>query len=579
MKDKHKINYALIISFLILILVIIYSIYVVIKMHNNENFILLMINAAVLLLISVFAIINQFRMKAKKSQFTLLNSFTAIIFAICTFIVVNNTTTVALEDSIPNFVGKNITEALAWANENKIEIDQIYEFSDNYDEYIIFNQSIEAGTFVKDINNLTITISSGYNYDKKVIIPSYVGQNIEMFLTNMDSLHLNNVKIKYEINDNYEKDIIISQNMTGEIRRNDAINIYVSLGKKDNLTDVTMIDLKQSNLFESILFLEKNGINYEIKEEFSNEKVNMVINQSIEAGGTVKPLSEKVIITISKGNKIIVPDLLNMSVDQVIAWISDNNLKIAFSDAYDAKIEVGKIISANYKEDDVIEEGTTVKIVTSKGALKMRKFASLNEFRTWANTYNILYNETYEFNNTVAKGSIVSFSLEENDLIDIKNEIVVTISNGKPITIPNFVGKTKTEILASCNNLNCQFSYGNYSSTAKDAALSQNKKAGSTVVSGTTVSISLSKGTAKTFTIELYESLIMGNGNPSYNNTVKSLKKYFADNYPDVTFNFKSTNKSNDYYNSGFIHENSQIRDGSKVTQGKTYTVLITDFN
>lgn len=574
MKDR-KVNYNLIVAILVFILVSIYFAYIFIYKRNDSNFLIWLLYAVALFVISIIAIINQFRSNKKKKTFNLLNSLAVALFACLSFVIINSNQTVALEEKIPNLVGKTLTEVLDWGKKNNIAIEQIYEYSDNYEQYLVFAQNIEVGTNLKDVKNLTITISDGYNYDKKVILPSLVGQTIEELTNTIDSLHLNNIEIKYELNDYNNKDIIISQSTSGEIRRNDNVKFVVSLGKKDNLADVTMIDLTDYELFDAILFLEKNGINYEIKSEFSETKMNKIIKQSINEGQTIAPLTDKIIITVSKGNKIIVPDLTSMSINEIVDWVSKNNLKIAFSDEYNNKIELGNIISSNYKKDDVIEEGTIIKIVTSKGALKMRKFSSLNEFRTWANTYNISYEEEYEFNSNIPKGSIIKFSLEENDLIDLNDSIIVTISNGTSITIPNFVGKSKSEITSSCNSLglNCSFTYSSYSSsTAKDVALSQNKKAGSSVVSGTSITISLSKGEAKTYKVAINESqLTIGNASK----TINTLKSYFESKYLGVTFKFE-TKASNIYSNAGFIHESSQVTDGTSVTQGKTYKVIIT---
>ena len=57
--------------------------------------------------------------------------------------------------------------------------------------------------------------------------------------------------------------------------------------------------------------------------------------------------------------------------------------------------------------------------------------------------------------------------------------------------------------------------------------------------------------------------------------TISTLKAYFAKNYPDVTFSFE-TKASNIYSNAGFIHESSQVTDGTNITQGKSYKVIIT---
>lgn len=575
MKDKRKINYPLIVNILVTILVIVYSIYLVLYKRHTANFKLLVINDAVLLVISFLAILNQLRISSKKKEFNILNSLTVALFVILTFLTANNaTTTVALTKKVPNFIGKNLIEALKWAKENNVTIDQIYEYSENYDEYIIFGQNVEAGIEAKDVKNITLTISDGVNYDKKVIIGSLVGQDIETLKETINSLHLNNVKIQYKTDEYTKKDLIISQSKSGEIRRNDEIIFTLSLGSKNELVAVKMENLIDKSLFDATLFLEQNGISYEIKYDFSDKKIDTIINQSVAEGTTLTPLKDNVIITVSKGKQIKVPNLKNMKMAEIVDWITANNLKISFSDKYDSKIAAGSTIEANYKENDIIEEGATIKIVTSKGPLKMRKFNSLTEFRTWANTYNIKYEEEYRFHDTISKGSIISYSLAENDLIDINDVIVVTISNGKAVTVPSFVGKTKNNILTECNKvgLSCSFTYSNYSSTPKDTAVDQNKKAGSSVVSGTSIIIYLSKGPAKTFKVEISESqLTLGDATK----TIQTLTAYFASKYPGVTFTF-STRSSNIYSRAGFIHEASQVTDGTSVTQGKTYNVIIT---
>ena len=569
MKNKRK--YGLIISIIVFIVVIAFAIYAFLYKKNVSNFKLLVLNLGILIVISIISIINQ--LKAKKNESNILSSLMILIFVGCTFFLIKGTTFKEVA-KMPNFIGKDVNEAILWASSNNIELLKNYEYSDNYKEAIIFAQDVPANSELTSIKNVSLTISSGFDYNKLVILSSYVGQDIDTFLSETEALHLNNVKIKYEVNEYNERNIIVSQSKTGEVRRNDEIEFVVSLGQKADLGEVKMISLIDKNLFDATLFLEQNGIDYELKYEFSERAKDTVIDQSIAEDEIVKPLSTKIVLTISKGNKIIVPNLIGKTTTEVIKWISDNNLKLSLTDAYNSSIEAGLVISANYKENDEVAEGTTIEIVTSKGALKMLSFSSLSEFRSWANTYGIKYEEEYEFNNTISKGNIIKFSLSPNDLIDEDTPIIVTISNGKAVTIPNYVGKTKTEITSSCKSigLNCTFNYGAYSTKAKDTATSQNKKAGSTVMSGTSLVITLSKGTAKTFTVEISESqLTIGNANK----TIETLKKYFAQKYPDVTFTF-STKKSNVYSNAGFIHENSPVNDGKKVTQGNKYNVIIT---
>ena len=105
----------------------------------------------------------------------------------------------------------------------------------------------------------------------------------------------------------------------------------------------------------------------------------------------------------------------------------------------------------------------------------------------------------------------------------------------------------------------------------KFIALSQNKRSGSTVISGTYVNIGLSNGPAKSFTVEISESQLTPNNADA---TISTLRSWFKSKCPNVTFSF--IKKASNTYSAGFIHESSPIKDGSRVTQGKTYQIWIT---
>ena len=70
---------------------------------------------------------------------------------------------------------------------------------------------------------------------------------------------------------------------------------------------------------------------------------------------------------ISRGPKIVVPNLMDKTSSEITEWIMENKLKITFQDAYDANVEVGKPISISVSEGDEIEQGTMITVVISKG--------------------------------------------------------------------------------------------------------------------------------------------------------------------------------------------------------------------
>ena len=471
--------------------------------------------------------------------------------------------------NIKNLQGKPLNEALNYAKEIGIEIIEKYDYSDYFEKYYIINQNI-INEQTENIEKLELIISKGPNYNIDTNIPSFIGENVQELITYINKNYLNNVEIEFIENEN-EPNIIVTQSVTGNIKRNTKIKFEVS---KSPFKEIEMENLKNKTLFEAKLWLEINSVKYEIEYDYNELDKNIVFYQSIEEKTTLTE-NDTVKLKISKGPSITVPNLKEMTKEDITKWITENNLNIEYIEEYNKDYEIGKIIDANYKENDIIEQGTTIVIKTSKGSLKMINFTNLSDFKIWANNNNVKYEINYSFSETIAKGNLIKSSHSENDIIAENETVILTISNGKAITVPNFKGMKKNDIINKCNQLglNCTFKYYGYTvSTSKDIAVTQTITSGKQVASGTYITISLSSGIAQTYTVQINETdLVINNATQ----TIQNLKTLFSQKYPGVIFNFV-TKASNTYNNAGFIHENSSVKNGTKVTQGKTYTVTIT---
>lgn len=568
------------ITFMLLSLSVVTSIsflaYEVLSASGNPYDLINIVSATLLLVFAVmFMVSNLFIMQPKEQIYVIITSLFLTCFVGFNLLVSADIITVTPLPTLEDFTNVTVNEVLEWGTSNEVEIIQEYEYSETIDEYHIISQSVAFGTLMDDVTTITFIISSGPNPDKSIVVSNMLGWNIDDVTTYISNNNLSNVNISYEFSD-LTKDSVISQDADGNLRRNDEINIIFSLGAEGTLAPVEMEDLSNQTIFDASLWLMKHGIKYNLSYEFSDIiERKTVISQDFEAGVSIDPNTEEVNLIVSMGNKIIVPDLLNMTVTEITAWIIDNNLKIEFTDDYDDEIEIGTVISTNYDQGYEIEEETLVEILTSKGPLVMGEFNSLAAFREWATKYNISYEENYQFSDSVSSGSVISYSVEEGATITNGEKITVAVSQGKAVTVPYFLYKSKSEITSTCNSigLNCSFYYGSYSSTTKDYAVYQNKSSGSTVIEGTYVSIALSKGPASSFTLRIFESdLSIG----SASGTISSLKSKFASEYPDVTFTY-ITKASNTYTLPGYIHESSPTKSGATITQGNTYQIWITE--
>lgn len=579
-KNNNKKSYILVASFCALGLLcsILYLGYTLLFCKDQTNNLFLIISSFILFIfMSIFSVASLITKVKIKNIMLSIASCIMVLFIAFNILSLQGIIKLPTQEVLDSLVGKNINEVLSWGKNNNITINMTYEYSDTIIEYNIISQDVFPNTLLKKVKEINVVVSSGPNYDKKFILQSLVGLNIDDALKIINNNFMNNVEVSYELNDEIDKDIIISQNINGEIKRNDLLKLVVSLGKEEDLMPITIIDLKGKSLSEAKLYLDRYGIKYNLEYEFSSEiKRGYCISQSEKAGTVVKPNEDEITLVISKGKEINVPDFTTMNVEEATNWITENNLKLVFKEAYDNEIIKGNIISSNYKTNDKVEEGTSIELVISKGNLKMEQFNSIGEFRSWASSLGLEYEENSEFNDS-SFGTIISITPKVGEVINLNEKIKITYSKGKSTTIPNFYNKSKTEAnsLCSSSNLKCYFSYKYSSSIKNDYVISQSMSKNSVVAVGTSITIYLSKGPEpKPVTCDksITETVYLTSGNDG-----AQTKTIITKSYPNVKFSFKFVDKcSNGSIASGTICNAPQY-DGKKLNHCDTYTLEIVE--
>lgn len=468
-------------------------IFLILDSANQVNQIYQIINAFLILFI-----VTSFLVSFKKSFFknksfaTVTTSLLVLITITFNGLYMTKVIKLPTQNFLPDFESKNLTKAINWTEENNIKTEQNFEYSDTEEKYSIISQSKKPETLTKNIKKVDFTVSNGPDYNKDVILTDMTNWNVDDVLKFIDNNFLNSVAINFEENLNIKKDTVISQSNNGNIKRSTALIFNVSLGDKNSLKPIKLKDLKNESLLHAEVYLGRNGILYELKYDFSNTiKKGNVITSSVKEGTTVKP-DEKITLTISKGKEIKVPNLKNKTMSYITKWMVENNIQINYKDRYDNNIKSGRVIESNYKEGDIIEEGTTVDIIFSKGPLVMKKFDNINDFKSWADTNGIKYEIKEEFNEEIEKDKIIKTSIEEGKNINLEETITVYVSKGIAVKVPNFIGKSKSEVQKECDSLgiNCSFTES-YSTKTKGTVIAQNINAGTEISKGDTIVITL----------------------------------------------------------------------------------------
>ena len=572
-KNRKKETFLIykILSTIVFILSVAYLSYSIISIESISTNLNDVMMPLFIFFISLIVFISSLRVKSKSIIYVLL-PILLLIFMSFTFMVNNKVIKLPEDEKMISYTNKPYNELSMWAEKNNIELIVEYEHSDDIEKGNIIRLDILEGSLVKDIKTITATISDGPDYDKVIIIPSMLGWNVDDALEYINKNFLNNVTINFEKSDS-EKDIIYKQSKNGEIRRNGELTLTASLGSEIPDT-IEMIDLKNKTLFEASTWLKRNDISYELKYEFNDKDKDIVIGQNINAGKEINTKEDIIVLNVSKGKSIKLVDFTKMNVTEITDWILKNNLKVIFDEIYSENIETGKVIKQDIAPNTEVASETLVTVTISRGQIKMQKFNNLYEFKEWANKYNVKYSESYEYSNNVAKGNVISYSYNEGDIIDPDDVIYIRVSLGQAVSIPSFIGKTKTEAQATCNNLGirCSFTTGSYNNNYNENTVYvQSRNVGTKVASGSSITLTLSKGKPKTYTFTYGEN-DMSFGNTQ--GTISKLKSRVSIAYPGVTFNYKTV--SHNSYSAGMILPTGDcLKNGSSIKQGSTYTICI----
>lgn len=476
-----------------LVSTITYMIYTILSSTNIVNQIVSIISVVVLAIFSVlYVIMGMFARSKKVKIFIIIGALLLSFYSIFQVIM----GVIAPRDFVLDFTNMDIKEVVVWANERDIFVEQEFKTSDTIERYKVISQDVDEGTPTKDIDKIKVIVSDGIDTSVSTEVTNMVGWDLDDVIDFIDENHLTNVTILFEFNDVVAKDKIITQDVIREIKRNEPVTLTSSLGKESELKSVTMDNLVGLDTFHALVYLGRNNLKYSIEYSYSEEKSEgIVLKQSVKKWEVISPKDDvEVVLTIAKKDKITVPDLAKMTLTEITSWATNNRLKVEFSEEYDDSIKLGKVISYYPIKGSMVDVDSTIKVVTSKGQLRMIKFTNVDDFTNWANEYGILYKINYQYSNTVDKGNVISISHKENQVIKNNDTIVLVVSQGGNTIIPNLIGMTKSEAISSCSkaNITCKFVYLD-NNEEYNVVTKQSMRSGSNVPANTTVTVTLGK--------------------------------------------------------------------------------------
>ncbi len=184
-----------------------------------------------------------------------------------------------------------------------------------------------------------------------------------------------------------------------------------------------------------------------------------VVSQTIAPGKRIGR-KQSLTVTYSLGmdpeEVIGLPDIKEMTVSEVKSWIADNQLtSVTIKQEQNEIIPKDKVINYNLIDGtaDEFQRKSRLTIYVSSGAPDMDEVFPMADFYgktktevlQWAKSRQIQVKVTERFNQDTEYGKVYDQNIKKDTQITREDKIEVSISRGKSIIVPDYVGMDKSE--------------------------------------------------------------------------------------------------------------------------------------
>ena len=231
--------------------------------------------------------------------------------------------------------------------------------------YVILIATIAVGIYA-----FVSAILNNFNQDltpqKSVIIGSYVGQDINVVVAELESKGIKPYEISYEYSEEVAKDTIISQNPIPEttIKSNGMTTLKLTVSKGLDMVIIPEVKMEDhTTLFYKLK--DELGLDVVEKPEYSEEVGSNLVIRSEPIPGTEVERGTKITVYYSLGpekKQVVVPNLVNLTYDQAVAKLLEANLKLGRTFPEDREGYQGKIIDQAPKTGETVLEDTAIDI-------------------------------------------------------------------------------------------------------------------------------------------------------------------------------------------------------------------------
>jgi serine/threonine-protein kinase len=182
----------------------------------------------------------------------------------------------------------------------------------------------------------------------------------------------------------------------------------------------------------------------EVQEVFSEDvPKGKVITSNPPGGGRVEVAGE-VLLIVSKGkDRIEVPELVGLTVEEAAAALKSKNLKVGrVSEKFSDTFEAGLLINGNPVSGTPVRKDSSVDLIISKGLeqVELTNFQgkTSDQAQSELTSAGLIVNSKYEYSDSIPIGTVISQTPSDVSTVGKGEKIELVISKGpSKIFIPN----------------------------------------------------------------------------------------------------------------------------------------------
>ena len=239
------------------------------------------------------------------------------------------------------------------------------------------------------------------------------------------------------------------------------------------------------------------GLKVDVSQSvFSEDIAKGKVITSDPAGGGKVEIAGTVHLIISKGKeRIKVPDLAGLTIEEATAAITKMNLKVGrVSEKFSATQEAGILIDGSPAGGSDVRKDSTVDLIVSKGieqvALTNFQGKTSDEAQNELTAAGLIVSSQYEYSDTVQIGTVISQTPSDVSAIAKGEKITLIISKGpSKIFIPNVYSLSKLAATKILEDLGFKVEYRFIGK--KKSVTNISPKVGAAVKPGSTITITL----------------------------------------------------------------------------------------